>query len=461
VLKWLSTKNSTSSQTEKPNNDKRHPIVITALRNGIPLLSCIAFVLFTLPLLAQPDTNNEREREVSPDLEDIRNEQAELRDELDELEKETKHIQRRLKQLEQLEEVQAEFDRVIELLERAEDSDDEQLIEKLEARIEPLERHLDGLREQLENEEHAPDEGDREEGEIEIEYELSLPLKANSTLVSGTYTVSQTWSQEKNFHRPYHVHVPTQLSGKKLPVFIFLHGNGGNAQRAMRGYIKRHNQMASQFIMVFPQGYQESWNIVSERSKADDLSFIEAIVNNLSPLKNVDPNNFSIMGASNGAALVNQLAIESNLPNIRNYISGVSPLNVWQYDGKNFKAKGEDNNYTTVATPLTGKRLMNISGTEDHLVPYRGGPSKHIPAKDGKLAFVDAERSTFLWAQHMGYQGEQLNRPTRTIGNLEVFSYLDGAVVHYKVVGASHGATHEVDSKILLDFLNGPDPEQK
>ena len=65
---------------------------------------------------------------------------------------------------------------------------------------------------------------------------------------------------------------------------------------------------------------------------------------------------------------------------------------------------------TAVATPMKGKRLMNISGTEDKLVPYHGGPSKFIPANDGKLKFVAAEESIYLWAKEMGYMGEKKTR---------------------------------------------------
>ena len=107
-----------------------------------------------------------------------------------------------------------------------------------------------------------------------------------------------------------------------------------------------------------------------------------------------------------------ELAVECRLPNIRNYLSGVSPLNVFQHDGQNIKAKGDDNNYQAVATPLTGRHLMNISGTDDRLIPYRGGPSRVIPAKNGKLGFVDAEESIFPWAKAMGYKGEKLSRPS-------------------------------------------------
>ena len=257
------------------------------------------------------------------------------------------------------------------------------------------------------------------------------------------------------FKRLYYVSAPERPDQQKLPAFIFLHGNGGNAKGAMKAFTRRYTTMADRYVMVFANGYKASWNIVSERSRADDLGFIEAIVKKLSTYDNIQNDNFSIMGNSNGAALVNQLAIESKLPNLRNYVSAVSPLNVYQHDGKNFKAKGADNNYQVVATPMPGKRLMNISGTTDDLVPYRGGPSKHIPAKSGKLGFVDAEESIFLWARQMGYDGEKLSRPTRIDGKLEIFSYLNGDVIHYKVVNEGHGASEVISEKILLEFMEG------
>jgi poly(3-hydroxybutyrate) depolymerase/uncharacterized coiled-coil DUF342 family protein len=276
-----------------------------------------------------------------------------------------------------------------------------------------------------------------------------------TVLESGQYFIRQSWSQETDYPRPYYVNVPKGKQGQKFPVFIFLHGNGGNVREVMPILLRNRKKMASQYIMVFAQGYQESWNIVSERSKADDTGFIESIVLKLASYENVQKDNFSIMGASNGAALVNQMLIESKLPNIRNYISGVSPLNVWQHDGEQFKAKGTDNNYRKPTKPMTGKRLMNISGTNDELVPYDGGVSKHIPAKDGKLGFLPAEESTYLWAKQMGNAGEKLTSPSRREGQLEVFSYLEGDVVHYKVAGAGHGATHEISEEKLLSFLEG------
>ena len=99
---------------------------------------------------------------------------------------------------------------------------------------------------------------------------------------------------------------------------------------------------------------------------------------------------------------------------------------------------------------------MNVSGTEDRLVPYGGGPSPVIPAKDGKLPFVGAEESIFLWAKAMGYKGPKLLMPSSSGKDMEVFSYLEGDVVHLKVNGLGHNATRAIDEKILLRFLNKP-----
>ena len=284
----------------------------------------------------------------------------------------------------------------------------------------------------------------------------SVPIvDAAAQLKSGAYYITQSWSQETAFKRPYYVSVPERTDQQKFPVFIFLHGHGGNAKKAMDEFMRRHTTMASRYVMVFPNGYKTGWNIMSEHSKADDLGFIEAIVKKLSTYDNIQKDNFSVMGNSNGAALVNQLAIESKLPNLRNYVSAVSPLNVYQHDGKNFKAKGVDNNYQVVAIPMKGKRLMNISGTTDDLVPYHGGPSKYIPAKGGKLGFVDAEESIFLWAKQMGYDGEKGSKPSRIDGNLAIFSYLNGDVIHYKVINEGHGAAWAISEEILIEFLGG------
>ncbi len=288
-------------------------------------------------------------------------------------------------------------------------------------------------------------------------YSIALLLGSHlvgfaSELESGSYTINQDWSQEQDYERSYFVHVPD--GEEPLPLFIFLHGNGGNAERSMQGFTRRYKELSKRYNMVFAQGYLKSWNIVSERSKAPDREFIEVIVTELAEYSNVKASGAVLMGSSNGAALVNQFAIETQLDHFSHYITVVSQLNAWQHDGTAFKAKGSDNNYTESVVPLKGKCLMNVSGANDKLVPYAGGPSKGIRAKDVKLAFVDAERSTFLWAQHYGYNGEQLSQPSESSEVMDTFSYLDGAVIHYKMNTRAHNAGGGLTEAMLLEFLD-------
>ena len=273
-------------------------------------------------------------------------------------------------------------------------------------------------------------------------------------LESGSYTINQDWSQEQDYERSYFVHVPVPDSEDPLPLFIFLHGHGGNAEKSMQGFTRRYKELTKRYNMVFAQGYLKSWNIVSERSQAPDREFIEAIVTELAEYSNVKASGSVLMGSSNGAALVNQFAIETELDHFSHYITVVSQLNAWQHDGTAFKAKGSDNNYIESVVPLRGKCLLNVSGAGDRLVPYLGGPSRAIPAKDGKLAFVDAERSAFLWAQHYGYTGEQLSQPSESSDVMETFSYLDGTVTHYKMKTRGHNAGGGLTEAMLLKFLD-------
>ena len=271
-------------------------------------------------------------------------------------------------------------------------------------------------------------------------------------LESGSYTINQDWSQQQDYERSYFVHAPDGV--EPLPLFIFLHGNGGNAERSMAGFIKRHKELAKRYNIVFAQGYLKSWNIVSERSQAPDREFIEAIVAELAEYSNVQASGSALMGSSNGAALVNQFAIETKLDHFSHYITVVSQLNAWQHDGIAFKAKGSDNNYNESVVPLRGKCLLNVSGVDDRLVPYSGGPSRAIRAKNGKLAFVDAERSAFLWAQYYGYTGEQLSQPSESSEAMDTFSYLDGTVIHYKMKTRGHNAGGGLTEAMLLKFLD-------
>ena len=133
-----------------------------------------------------------------------------------------------------------------------------------------------------------------------MEMETGLQL-----LDSEVFEIVQNWSQAPDgYARSVFTKIPT--SGlDKYPVAILLHGGGGRADSFINqfDYLDNH-------ILVAPQGYMRSWNISKERSKAPDVEFIAEVISYLKKFNNVDTTNISIIGSSNGSALVNQLLIE-------------------------------------------------------------------------------------------------------------------------------------------------------
>lgn len=245
-------------------------------------------------------------------------------------------------------------------------------------------------------------------------------------LTSGVFTITQSWSQETDYERQVHVYVP---SGDQVrPVVILLHGAGGNGQ----GHLRFQSFLTEQ-ILVAPDGYLNFWNCGAEMSKAPDIDLIRSIITHLKRHRNVDANNISVLGTSNGSALTNRLLIELEDDTFQRAVTIVSPMNNTQFHDGQFYADPE--NLNQAVSPVMGRRILNIGGTADPVIPYEGGVGV------AGYQFLSGEYSTYLWARHMGYQGEQLTEgvPSETDPQLVAYSYLDGAVTHYKVIDGNHG----------------------
>ena len=262
-------------------------------------------------------------------------------------------------------------------------------------------------------------------------------------LETGMIYFNQSWGQENTgYDRPVYINVPSSGSGP-YNIIIVLHGGGGNAQQFINSfnYLENH-------IIVAPQGYGGNWNVGLEQSFAPDVDFIKEIINHVRTFENVQPESITILGKSNGSALVNRLTIELDDSYFTNAISIVSPLNSLQYRFGSFWYNSTgNNNYDMQIVPGSGKRILCISGTEDNLIPYDGG--------SGVMGynFLSAQYSTFVFAQNMGFQGEQLddNQGSEYATNVIKYSYLDGDVVHYKFIGAGHMIPNL--SEPIRDFL--------
>ena len=249
-------------------------------------------------------------------------------------------------------------------------------------------------------------------------------------LETGLIYFNQSWGQENNgYSRPVYIDVPSSSSGPHN-IIIVLHGGGGNAENFINNFSYLENH-----IIVAPQGYGGNWNVVLEQSLAPDVDFIKEIINHVRSFDNVHPENITILGMSNGSALVNRLTIELDDSYFTNAISIVSPLNSFQYrEGSFWYNSAGNNNYDMQIVPASGKRILCNSGTQDNLIPYYGGIGVN------GYNFLSAQYSTFVLAQNIGFQGAQLedSQGSEYANDVFKYSYLDGDIVHYKFIGAGH-----------------------
>ena len=248
------------------------------------------------------------------------------------------------------------------------------------------------------------------------------------------FTIRQSWSQEPNgFKREYVVRFPKN-DLRSCPITILFHGNGGSAEPMIRNWDKT----LPDHILVSAQGYQKSWNVTKERSKAPDVNFVKMILRDVvSRYPQADDSHVSLIGSSNGAGMVYRLLIElDDTCNVRNALAFVSSMTVGQYHDEQFWKRTDEttSNYDQSVEPSGKRRIITIHGSGDSVVPYYGGRGAggiHLSAQD----------TAYAWATAQGYRGDQ--RPDiegKPCGkNLLMYDYPQSGVTHIKVIDGGHG----------------------
>merc|ERR1712123_91694 len=269
-----------------------------------------------------------------------------------------------------------------------------------------------------------------------------------SAAVELTLSLDQSWSQEPaGYTRTALVTVPATTAGQKVPVVFHLHGNGGQGNTIPVG-----SWLGDDCIIVAPNGYERSWNVYTEKSKADDVSFIIDLIAKIgAEIPAADMNNVNIIGTSNGAALTYRMLIETGADRpFKRAFPMVSSLISPQYHDDQFWASptlseaGVTNVYDTAIVPAfaDGFEYAHFHGTEDGALKYEG--QSPGPGFLGGADVIAAQKTDYLWAKAMGFTGAQLaDSAGVSIGStdkpVEEYLYLDGRVRHYKLVGEGHG----------------------
>jgi poly(3-hydroxybutyrate) depolymerase len=278
----------------------------------------------------------------------------------------------------------------------------------------------------------------RDRGRLPARGSIQVPgvnREANQTATPLQHdTIRQVWSQEPGgFDRPYVVHQP-QAGDGKWPVLLVLHGNGGSAA----SMIGRWAQLFPGWLVVAAQGYERSWNVSKERSKAPDVEFVKKILRDIGQrFPQADPAHVSLLGSSNGAGMVFRLLIElDETVRVRHAVTLVSSLTAGQYhDGQFWKRANEATAvYDMPVVPVGKRRILTIHGTADTVVPYGGG-------RGPGGTHLSAQATAYAWAVQQGYQGRAVpDDAGRACGEgLIRYDYPPANVSHIKVVAGHHG----------------------
>lgn len=173
--------------------------------------------------------------------------------------------------------------------------------------------------------------------------------------------------------RRYTVHVPPGYDGKKpVPVVVMLHGGGGTSRAAAfeTGWGAKADEKG--FLAVFPNAMPpdpdapssfarnpQLWNDGSDRfypgqNAADDVGFIDAMLDDLDSRFRVDRDRVFVTGFSNGASMSFRIGAE-----LSTRIAAIAPV-----------AGASWMNRLAPARPLS---MLYLTGTADPLNPIEGG----------------------------------------------------------------------------------------
>ncbi len=185
--------------------------------------------------------------------------------------------------------------------------------------------------------------------------------------------------------RTYYLYTPSSFDlSKPLPLVIALHGGGGTGERFANTTAYDAVAEAEEFLVVYPDGVNERWNDGRNNSDADasvdDVSFIAALIQELSRIRSIDPEQVYVTGISNGGFMTGRLACER--PDL---FAGFAVVAASLPEGI------ED----TCEVQNPGSVLV-IHGTEDQLIPYWGGED---PRGNSILSVPQAAQ---FWAQANG-----------------------------------------------------------
>lgn len=222
--------------------------------------------------------------------------------------------------------------------------------------------------------------------------------------------------------REYLIYIPSSLSGDSVaPLVLNFHGFGGNIHDYLPYTSMLSIAEAEGFILVYPQGSlmdgYSHWNpslpSPENKSNADDLGFVEALIQQLSNDYSIDSEKIYACGYSNGGMMSFGLANHKS-----DLIAAVASVSGSMLETEN--------------TPNHPMPVLMIHGTSDGVIPYVGNND-----------YTSVESTLTFWRNFNNTDSIPNSNSITTGGNsIEYESYSNGnngvSVEHYKINQGGH-----------------------
>jgi polyhydroxybutyrate depolymerase len=241
--------------------------------------------------------------------------------------------------------------------------------------------------------------------------------------------------------RSYTVYRPPSLDAKQLvPLVVAIHGYTVDSTEMETSSHFDDQAKQSGFIVVYPQGLNNSWNAGSccGHNSSDDVGFIRVLIDRLISGGQVDPKRVFVTGMSNGGAMAHRLACE-----LSDRIAAVASVSGALL--------------TDACNPARPISVLEMHGTADSVVPFEGGFTANLGHFPSTISFMTR------WATLDGCASS----PTVTQSGITQISTWSGCregtrVVLEAVTGADHSWFGPEDAlpgepnatEVVWDFFN-------
>jgi polyhydroxybutyrate depolymerase len=160
--------------------------------------------------------------------------------------------------------------------------------------------------------------------------------------------------------RPYLLHTPRALAAEPAPLLVELHGRGIDAARfdRMTGFQPLADEKG--FVLAMPSAVGGIWNsrpLPTDVDRPDDVAYLLALIDDICAHASIDRRRIYVVGMSNGAGMAGRFAcLHPERLTAFAQVAGTGP-----------------DNLATRARPASPVPLLQIHGTADRIIPYRGG----------------------------------------------------------------------------------------